>query len=70
MKIYPKKVFNYKPKPGSDLLDHPQYRYKKKAKKEGNTRDEQRMARRLKKMNEYDPDVTEEKSIPGITQDK
>lgn len=70
MKIFKKKVFNYKPKPAADLLNPPHYRYKKKEKEEGNRRDEYRMARRMKKMNQYDPEVTEEKSFPGITQDK
>ncbi len=64
------KVNNYKFKPPYDVFDQINMRYKKKPKVEGNQRDEHRMARRMRKTNQYDPEVTEEKPFPGLTQDK
>jgi hypothetical protein len=64
------KVTNYKVKPAFDVFDQINMRYKKKPKPEGNLRDEHRMARRMRKTNQYDPEVTEERSLPGLTQDK
>ena len=68
--ILKKKVFNYKPKPFYDAFDPLGPKYRKNTKGDGNQRDEHRLARRMRKTNQYDPEVTEEKSVPGITQDK